>query len=311
MKTQSLNSYIKFLSKKSSLWYTIFLCITIVVLSSCLYKRFSNKVTEGFIQREKYVIKKGPEVYDDFYVKFYDDITYSDVKNIYEIGEIIQETNMTTESRVLDIGSGTGHHVSSFNESGVPTEGIDSSEAMVKYAKNTYPTYNYHLGDALDGSVVSAGKYTHITCLYFTIYSIEDKAAFLTNCYNWLVPGGSLLLHLVNRDKFTAVMPAADPFIGIDPYSRTKKRITTSHVKFKQCDYKADFDFSNPDKTILKEKFVNKQNRVRENEHYLYMKSQRDILNIAKSVGFIMLGKIDMAPINYFHNYIYILQKPN
>ena len=228
-----------------------------------------------------------------------------------KLGEIIQETNMTTESRVLDIGSGTGHHVSSLNESGVPTEGIDSSEAMVKYAKNTYPTYNYHLGDALDGSVVSAGKYTNITCLYFTIYSIEDKAAFLTNCYNWLVPGGSLLLHLVNRDKFTAVMPAADPFIGIDPYSRTKKRITTSHVKFKQCDYKADFDFSNPDKTILKEKFVNKQNRVRENEHYLYMKSQRDILNIAKSVGFIMLGKIDMAPINYFHNYIYILQKPN
>ena len=311
MKTQSLNSYIKFLSKKSSLWYVIFLCITIVILFSCLYKRFSNKVREGFIQKEKYVIKRGPEVYDDFYVKFYDDITYSDVKNIYEIGEIIEQSDMTTESRVLDIGSGTGHHVSSFNEGGIKAEGIDSSKAMVEYAKNTYPTYNYYLGDALDGSTVSNGKYTHITCLYFTIYSFEDKQTFLTNCYNWLVPGGSLLLHLVNRDKFTAVMPAADPFIGINPYAKTKKRITTSHVKFKECDYKAEFDFSIPEKTVLKEKFVNKQNNVRENEHYLYMESQRDILNMAKSIGFIMVGKIDMEAINYYHNYIYILQKPN
>ena len=56
MKTQSFNSYIKFLSKKSSIWYTIFLCITIVVLCSCLYKRFSGKVREGFIQKEKYII---------------------------------------------------------------------------------------------------------------------------------------------------------------------------------------------------------------------------------------------------------------
>ena len=169
MKTQTLDSYIKFLTKKSSIWYKIFLCITIILLCGCLYKRFTNKVTEGFLQKEKYIIKKGPEVYDDFYVKFYDDITYSDVKNIYEIGEIVEQSNMTTESRVLDIGSGTGHHVSSLNEQGVKAEGIDSSQAMVKYAQNTYPTYNYYMGDALDGSVVDWKVYAHYLPIFHHI----------------------------------------------------------------------------------------------------------------------------------------------
>jgi len=50
---------------------------------------------------------------------------------------------------------------------------------------------------------------------------------------------------------------------------------------------------------------------VRENEHTLYMNTQKHILGLAKQEGYILLGKIDMSPIQYNYQYIYILQKPN
>ena len=49
---------------------------------------------------------------------------------------------------------------------------------------------------------------------------------------------------------------------------------------------------------------------VRQNIHTLYMKPQREILALAKEVGFILLGKIDMVSAQYEYQYIYILQKP-
>ena len=48
----------------------------------------------------------------------------------------------------------------------------------------------------------------------------------------------------------------------------------------------------------------------RKNEHILYMDSEDDILTMAKNVGFIVQGKIDMIKSGYEYNYLYILEKP-
>ena len=61
--------------------------------------------------------------------------------------------------------------------------------------------------------VISANSFSTITCFYFTIYYIKDKNTFLQNCYNWLMPGGYLVLHLVNRDKFDPILNVAGPYI--------------------------------------------------------------------------------------------------
>ena len=45
-------------------------------------------IKEGFIQREKYVLKQGNEIYDDFYCSIYDQLVYDNVKNDFEVGEI-------------------------------------------------------------------------------------------------------------------------------------------------------------------------------------------------------------------------------
>ena len=54
----------------------------------------------------------------------------------------------------------------------------------------------------------------------------------------------------------------------------------------------------------------NKTNHVRANKHTLYMETQKHILSLAKNVGFILKGKIDLIGCQYEYQYLYIMYKP-
>ena len=98
----------------------------------------------------------------------------------------------------------------------------------------------------------------------------------------------------------------------ISPQNYAKKRITSSVVKFNNFKYKANFSL-NKQKSIgnFKERIkFDKNGHVRENEHVFYMESQREILNIAKEVGFILDAKIDLMRCQYDSQFLYILSKP-
>ena len=60
------------------------------------------------------------------------------------------------------------------------------------------------------------------------------------------------------------------------------------------------------------EKFKNKDNGkiFRKQEHKFYMEPEVNILTMAKDVGFIVLGKIDLIKVGYEYQYLYVLQKP-
>ena len=76
---------------------------------------------------------------------------------------------MNNISNVLDIGSGTGHHVDSFKENNIKVKGIDSSKAMVKKSKTTYPENDYVHGDALNGMTFHT-RHLHILLVYILQY---------------------------------------------------------------------------------------------------------------------------------------------
>ena len=172
---------------------------------------------------------------------------------------------------------------------------------------------NYQVVDALKPMAFSPNSFTHITCLYFTIYYIENKHAFFQNCFNWVIPGGHLVLHLVDKENFDPIIPAGDPFNLVSPQKYTKNRITSTVVKFDQFDYKSNFELiPNNTTAIMSETFKDKKNgAIRKYEHNFYMPSQKKILSTAKDVGFVLSSKIDMIKSQYSYQYIYILQKPN
>lgn len=267
---------------------------------------------EAFTQQDPFLFKTGYEIYDDFYANIYDHLVFNNAKDEYEVGEIVNSTHPSSQSRILDIGCGTGHHVAGFGSQGLNVMGIDISPSMVKKAKENYPKYTFQVGDAENGQMFSPNSFTHILCMYFTIYYFRNKRQFFQNCYQWLERGGFLIVHLVDPDKFDPILPPGNPLMWVSPQKYAKKRITTTKIQFDTFHYNSDFQYDpNTETATFVEKFRGKEgNRIRKNEHVMYMPSVETILADATAVGFDIQGKIDMLKAQYEDNYLYILTKP-
>jgi len=212
----------------------------------------------------------------------------------------------------LDIGSGTGHHVALLEAQGIPTTGVDSSAAMVKKAEENYPDYKFVEGNVMDSSLFMPGSYTHILCLYFSIYYFKDKMAFFNNTMKWLMPGGFLVVHVVERDMFDPILPPANPLFLVSPQRYAKERITQSKVMFNNMEYVANFNLD-ADKNVatFTEKFKEKDSdKTRKNKHIFYMEPHKMIIVMAQEAGFILQGKIDLLKVGYEYQYLYIFVKP-
>ena len=298
---------------KITSWCKVLIFISLLLLLILVFKGLPNNKKEGFEQMDQFLIKTGPEIYDDLYADIYDYLVFNNLKNEYEVGQIINQSSPSSQSKILDIGCGTGHHVASLASKGLDVLGIDISPSMLDKAKENYPDYKFKLGDALDNSNFSPDSYTHILCMYFTIYYFEDKARFFNNCFNWLMPGGYLIVHLVDRDNFDPILPPGNPLIYVSPQRYAKERITSTKVKFTDFSYSADFKFDNKnDKAYFIEKLKNDSDgKVRKNEHVLYMPDAQQIVDEAQACGFIVEGKIDLLQCQYEYQYLYIFVKPN
>ena len=301
------NSYKKIsIVGKVLIWVMLFLIVVTIF-------KVEKQTKEGFIQTNDFLFIEGDKVYDNFYANIYDNLVYNDVKNEFEIGELVNKTTPTRESLILDIGCGTGRHVDLLAKKGFNVIGIDKSQDMVNKAKENYPEYNFMRGDVLNALTFQPNSFTHILCLYFTIYYFKNKQHFFQNCYNWLLPDGYLVVHIVDRNNFDPILPPANPLYLISPQRYAKERITTSKVIFEGFNYSADFKLDDKEnKAKFIEKFTDKKSKkVRRQEHIMYMEDENYIIQMAQNVGFVVQSKIDLLQIQYEYQYLYIFKKVN
>ena len=300
--------------KKSTNWTKILLFLAFLFIIVLAFKNLksSNKVTEGFEQNDQFLFKTGNDVYDDFYAEVYDYLVYNNFKDDYEVGEIINKTTPSSSSKILDIGCGTGNQVVNFGSRGYEVLGIDISPSMINKAIEKYPNYDFQVADALNGNKFNSNTFTHITCLYFTIYYFQNKIQFLENVYRWLMPGGYFIVHLVDRKMFDPILPPGNPLLMISPQRYAKERITTTKVKFDGFSYDAKFDLNEgQDVAKFNEKFkMDDGSKTRKNEHILYMPEKEEIVNEIQNVGFISQGIVDLINCQYEYQYLYIFTKP-
>ena len=303
------------LYKKLSNFGKILVFISVLLILIVFFK-FINvnllNTKEGFIQEKEFLFKKGPEIYDDFYASIYDHLVFNEVKNDYEVGMILNQDTPNTKSVILDVGCGTGHHVAKLSQNhGVEVLGIDNSQAMINKAKENYPNLNFQLANVLNRDSFQNNMFTHILCLYFTIYYMENKEQFFNNCMEWLMPGGYLIVHLVDRYKFDPILPPGNPLYVVSPQKYAKERITKTKINFNEFIYNSNFQLNESENlAIFDEKFKFNDGKVRKQEHILYMSNIGDIINMAQDAGFIIHGKIDMVKVAYEHQYLYIFMKP-
>jgi len=310
------NTYNKLSTFGKILIFTILLLIIVIFFKhlSKFGKNNSNELREGFMQSENFLFKEGEDVYDDFYAGVYDHLVYNQYKNDYEIGMVINNTGPTSKSVIADIGCGTGHQVAKLNEKikNIKVIGIDISPSMVKIAKENYPQYDFQVGNALNNYLFQMHSLTHILCLYFTIYFIKDKMHFFYNCVDWLMPGGFLILHLVDRERFDPILPPGNPLFIVSPQKYAKKRITHTKVTFNDFVYISNFNLdTGNDKAIFEEKFKFNNGSTRKQDQVLYMEDTPSIVNMAQEAGLNLHTKIDMVKCAYEYQYLYIFVKPN
>ena len=195
---------------KKVLNYILAIFIGLVVLA--LIKNILIPTTiETFNSREKYSYKKNNDVYDSFYASVYDSLTLDESKNNFEINEISKKTTKMESNTALDIGCGTGHHVDLLNKKGYRCVGIDKSKHMIEIAKQKFPKYEFTEEDTTKNIIFNSNTFSLITCLYFTIFYIKNKSQFFENCYKWLKPNGYLVIHLVNKHRFSPIINAGEP----------------------------------------------------------------------------------------------------
>ena len=298
---------------KMSIWGKVLTLTMLFIVVIVLLKRFKNPFREGFQQQDNFLFKTNADIYDPFYADIYDYLVFNNMKDEYEIGQIIKTTTPNSKSVILDIGSGTGHHVADLASKGLDVLGIDISPSMVSKAKEQYPDYKYEVSDALDGDKFVSGSFTHIMFMYFTIYYFKDKSIFFNNVMKWLKPGGYLILHLVDRKKFDPILPPGNPLLLVSPQKYAKERITSTKIKFNDFSYTADFQL---DETKNEAKFIEKfkndsDGKIRKHELTMYMTDIDDIVSEAQMAGFIVDQKIDLVKCQYEYQYLYVFTKPN
>ena len=299
----------------SSMWCKILIFTTLLLLVVLVFKGLDRK-KEGFAkgsQTDQFLIKDGPKVYDDFYADIYDYLVFNSLKDDYEVGEIINKTSPSDKSKILDVGCGTGHHVAGLGAKGLNVIGIDISPSMIKKAKENFPDYQFQVGDGLNGNEFEPDTFTHVLCMYFTVYNMKDRQTFFNNVFKWLMPGGYFIVHIVDRHNFDPILPPGNPLLYVSPQRYAKKRITSTKVKFTDFSYTADFQLDEKnDKATFVEKFKDDADgKVRKNEHTMYMPEEQVIVDEILSNGFFMEAKIDLLQCQYEYQYLYVFVKPN
>lgn len=284
--------------------------------SEPFHNKKANK--EGFEQEAPFVQKQDLDIYDNFYATVYDGIYDRSKMCQRELVEILKMTEPDTRNSVmLDIGSGTGSMVGELTEAGYNVYGVDQSTAMIEFAQAKYPDAAFVCGNIDDAMAFDRGLFTHILCTHFTIYEMPDKAAMFRNCYSWLKPNGYLIVHLVDREKFSArtfkdgLMDLNAFWRTMQPVSNTRK--TTVAAEFIDYIYSGKYEMGSGANNVVTyvEKFVDKESRhIRQNENTLYIEPTDDILRMAAKAGFIIHGKTSLKVTGGDENqYLYVLER--
>ena len=298
-------------------WLQYVILLAVAMLCILLFKgQDLSPYYEGFVQDRPYVFKQNTDANDEFYAEIYDQLQNPDERNSYVLDKTIEMTQPTLRNSVfLDIGSKTGSFLNLLHERGFKATGLEPSQAMVKYSQNRNPKMSLKCGSIEQPMTFDKGSFTHVISNGLTFYEFQDKRQFFQNCMFWLTPGGYLILHLVDPERFDPIIPGGKPAILKSPQLYSSKRITDTMIDFIDFKYKAGFDFSdwsNNQNVRLKETFTDELTKnVRENEFNYKMEPLQEVLKMASANGFIVQGQVNLSNCTGdAHQYLVILERP-
>lgn len=262
-------------------------------------------IYEGFSQDKSFILKQDNNIYDDFYIEIYDNLNNTIKRTQYDIKKIIDITYLNNEiAYLLDVGCGTGCLVNEFIKKGIDIIGIDKSQNMINYSNNKY-NHNvlknnispiiYQCIEAENPIIYERSTFSHILCLYMTIYEIKDKIKFFRNAFYGLQLDGYLIIHLtkgnddiIDDGNFRGFIDLGKPKT-LDENTIIKSGITKLQTNFGGFVYNKDWtDIYN-----FKETFTDhKTHCIRQNELTLFYEPIDIIIEQCKLCGFSIYNSV-------------------
>lgn len=263
------------------------------------------------------------DIYDDFYASIHDKLTQHTSRLQSQVAMLLHEWSQQIpkdQMVIMDGGSGTGVVACQMAKDGVgQIIAVDKSPAMMRYAQKTIlpattltetqrQNIDWRQSDLLNPSTCRPAELSHAALFYFTIYYIRDIDTLFKNLFTWIKPGGHLMVEVVNKYKFEAVLDSSNPWVAFSPQKYAKERITKSKVAFDKFDYEAEFDLEDP-RAEFKEVFHFKDGSKRHHKHVLWMPSIENIIQRAKENGFEYKKYIEMTPFGFPYAYMLMFRR--
>ena len=209
----------------------------------------------------------------------------------------------------MDVCCGTGPHVEWMCKDQIDIVGIDLSEEMLKKAREKCKSGRFYKGDVTRAETFPPKSFSHAIMLYFSIYQFQNPKMVLDNIYSWLKPGGILILHLVDPNKFDPILSAASPFLSFSIQKYSTERVIDSDIFFDKFKYKSRFVKDPESDSARFEEVFEFPDKYREHVHRLHMPSVSNMLEIVRSSGFTRHEMVDMTPVGYEYQYLVYFSK--
>jgi len=260
------------------------------------------------------LLKSSSAIYDSFYATVYQKMVSDYKKTLceYEVNELCG--HIGKEARILDIGCGTGDHLTLLYQKGYDVVGLDHSEFMLKIAEKKLQavkkqgTNSFQLtqGDMTTTSLFPAKRFDVCICFYFSFYYASSRNISV-NVKTWLRKGGIFAVHLVDPEKFDPILDAANPFAGFSLKKYLKTNI--SKIVFSDMLYKSSFHYQDKEGTFQEQFVIPSKNLVRRHHHTLTMLNLQDSVDVICSNGFKYSAHSKLEQRGYDHQYIFYFER--
>lgn len=142
-------------------------------------------------------------------------IFYEELSSVYDIvfpwnkttNDFLKET-LNKDSKILDLGCGSGNYSISIAKDGYNVTGLDFDEQMIKNCISKATTenvdVNFIVSDMLKFAEITDAKFDRIFCIgnsLVHLISPDDISKLIATCYNELKPNGDLIIQIINYDR--------------------------------------------------------------------------------------------------------------
>jgi hypothetical protein len=184
---------------------------------------------------------------------------------------------------------------------------------MLKQAELDCPTAKFKKTDVIQASAFKPKQFTHCLLLGFAIYELPQKTLF-DNAYAWTQPGGFLVVHMVDPDKYDPILNLASPFAAFSLQKYSYDRQTKSEIYFTNFKYigdlhkKKDHDDAEFKETLV---YFYPKNGVkyREQTREWTMPSVERLIELAKTSGFKLEEKVHLVSASKEYQYLVYFKK--